>query len=199
MKILSHQFKVPGFFGDNDWHTINLESSASLSVISPFAVLIGVTTTIPSVYGSCTKIKSNYLWRHSFTSTYSDHWSNSSYGSNGSTAVTSLGVGVTNTSTYYDVCTDQVVSEGYITSSTDGRTVSNLYKIRFYSYNNWYFNTDASIVYPTNAADRAIAVKFAANYEADLPTDAYTVSGNIITWNDSSVVRILYGKQCTPY
>lgn len=35
MKILSHQFKVPDFFGDSNWHTINLESSATLSRINP--------------------------------------------------------------------------------------------------------------------------------------------------------------------
>ena len=194
MKIPQSRFRVPQFYGDDNWHIANVHNY-QLSISNPKAVIIGVSTELPT---EGIKLKSNYLWRYSFNSASSTNWYSSSAGSNGNTAITALNVGITSTSTDYKIAHGEVVESGYITTGSQGLTKTQLSTIRFYTYNNWYFTPSVSV--PSNSANRAIVIKFLAEYEADLPSDMYTISGNSVTWNTSHpVFTLLYGEECLVY
>ena len=191
MKIPQTRFRIPSFYGDNDWHIANLPDYP-LTIRDPNTVVIGVTT---SLHVPLTKLKSNYLWRYGFASSSSGRWYGTSTGSNGSTSIVDLNVGVTSTSNYYSA---GVIEEAFRTEGSSTLSKVSIDTMRFSSYTSWYFTPVQSST-PT-AANRAIVCKFVASYEADLPTDLYTISGTNITWNTSNPVYILlYGKDCIAY
>ena len=194
MKIPQSRFCVPQFYGDDNWHIANVHNYP-LSISNPKAVIIGVSTELPT---EGTKLKSNYLWRYGFAYADSKNWYSTSTGSNGNTEITSLGVGITSNSTNYNIAHGEVVESGYITTGSNGLTKTPLSTINFYRYNDWYFTPSVSV--PNNSSDRAIVIKFLAKYEADLPSDMYTISGNTVTWNTSHpVFTLLYGEECLAY
>lgn len=194
MKIPQLRFRVPQFYGDDNWHTASVHNYP-LSINNPKAVIIGVSTELPN---EGTKLKSNYLWRYGFSTANSTNWYSNSTGSNGDTSITALNVGITSTSTDYSIGRGEVVESGYITTGSNGLTKTALSTIRFYTYNDWYFTPSVSV--PSNSANRAIVIKFLAEYEADLPSDMYSISGTTVTWNTSHpVFTLLYGEESLAY
>ena len=201
MRIPQTRYKIPDFFKDDNWHTINIPEEIPLSRKDPFAVYIGETTRIADRWGTCTKLKSDWLWRYNFPNASSGsttyYSGSSSTGSNGSTYFNALGVGVSS-STWYDVGKDKnVVLEAYATSGATGQYKVSLTKIYFDYYYNINFNP--SVTTPSTSANRGVVVKFKSAYSADLPSAIYTITDNVITWIDSPILRLLKGIVCTPY
>lgn len=195
-RIPEFRYRSSLIFGDDNWHTVAELSQLDLSEENPNTFYVG-DTFIQPIYGAATKIKSDWLWRFGFASQSSGRYYSTSTGSNGSTAITSLNVGITSTSNYYAVGDDNVVEEAYRTEGTS-ITKEVISTIRFSSYTSWYF-TPVQTVTPASS-NRAVVCKFKATYEADLPSDLYTISGNTVTWNTTHPIYILlYGKKCTPY
>ncbi len=196
MRVPQTRYRIPDFFKDDNWHIINKTEDFPLSRKDPLSLYIGVTTVIPERYGVCTKLKSNWLWRYGFTSANSTNFWSTSTGSNGSIAPGNWGVNV-NAVTYYTIADGNTVSEGYITTGSSGNTRTTLQTINFSSYNDWYFSP--SITVPSSSSSRAIVCRFKATYEADLPTNMYTISNNVITWNNTPILLLLQGKEFIPY
>jgi hypothetical protein len=197
VKVLHTRYRVQDFFNDSSWHSVNMPSDLTISITSPFAILVGITTEVNTILGDFTKLQTNFLWRHTFNSANSTNFYSSSpaNGSNGSITIQNLNVGITTTD-YYTINSVGPIVEGYITTGTDGKTRTTLSQLRFASYNDWYFNEITS--YPSSASARAIACRFLANYVTDLPTTLYSLSGRTITWNTTSpLYTILYGQSCT--
>ena len=65
MKVPQIRYKIPTFYGNDNWHVVNREDE-DLSVKNPFAIYIGITTEVDPLFGAFTKLQSNWLWRHSF-------------------------------------------------------------------------------------------------------------------------------------
>ena len=194
-RIPEIRYKSSLIFGDNDWHHVAELGQLGLADHDPLTFYVG-DSELPLAIQSATSIKSNWLWRYGFASSSSGRYYGTSTGSNGSTNITALNVGVTSTSTYY-TAGSTVVEEAY---RTDGSTITKatVETIRFGSATSWYF-TPAQSTTP-DATNRAIVCKFVASYEADLPSDMYTISGRTITWNTTHPIYVLlYGKICTPY
>ena len=182
-------------FGDSDWYHVAEIDQLGLSIEDPNIFCVGYTT-LPVSVQSATSIKSNWLWRYGFASSSSGRYYGSSTGSNGSTSIVDLNVGVTSTSTYYTVGAG-VVEEAYRTEGSSVTKVA-LTSVRFSSYTSWYFSPVQSTT--PSAANRAIVCKFVSSYEEDLPSDLYTITGRSVVWNETHPIYILlYGKQCTPY
>ena len=197
MRVPQTRYRIPDFFKDDDWHIINIPDDFPLSRKNPFSVFIGDTTQIPSSFGTCTKIKSNWLWRYGFTSATATNFWSTSTGSNGSTAPGNWGVNVV-ANTWYGIFEGNTVSDGYVTSGSNGETRTKLQRIDFSSYNDWYFSPSIETI-PSSSSNRAIVCRFLATYNADLPTNMYSITNNVITWNDTPVLRLLRGFECTPY
>lgn len=197
MLIPDYRYRTSLVFGDSNWHSVAELEQLGLSEIDPFIFYIGQTTPSPIRYPSFTKIKAPWLWRYGFSSANSGDFRGSSIGSNNSTSIGNLGVGVLN-NTWYDILDGSTVCEGYITSGSDGSTRTQLTRVKFYSYNDWYF--EPSIMYPTTSTNRGIVIRFLASYVPDLPTDMYTISNGTVTWNTTHPIYILLqGKSCIPY
>ena len=194
MKIPDIRYRSSQIFGDTNWHRVLDLSQMDLSESNPIGFVVG-QQELPSIYSSVTKIKSPWLWRYGFNSYSSGRYYSTSTGSNGSTAITSLNVGVTSTTEYY-VVGGLIVEEAYRTEGSV--TKAAIETIRFGSYTSWYFTPSQSAT--PSAANRAIVCKFVANYEADLPDDMYTISGRNVIWNENHPIYILlYNKDVTPY
>ena len=204
-RIPEFRYRSSLIFGDDNWHTVAELSQLDLSEENPNTFYVG-DTFIQPIYGAATKIKSDWLWRFNFVSVSN---SGSSYtrfygtstGSNGSTSIVDLNVGITSTSNYYPVGDGNFVEEAYKTEMSNGVVTREIIStIRFGSYTSWYFTpTQTTSTNPTQA-NRAIVCKFKSTYEADLPSDLYTISGNTVTWNTTHPIYILlYGKKCIPY
>lgn len=199
MKIPDFRYRSSDIFGDDLFHSVCDLDNIHLSRKNPLAFHIGdalIKTASPVQY---TKIKSSWLWRYNFTSANSSRfYGSSSIGSNGTTSITSLNVGITSTSTYYSVGDSSAILEAYITSGSSTITSTKLESIRFSSYNNWYFTP--SITYPSSSSNRAIVCRFKEDYSADLPSDIYTISGSTVTWDiEHPVYKLLEGQECFPY
>lgn len=198
MKVPQTRYKIPTFYGDDNWHVVNREDE-DLSIANPLGIYIGITTEVSPSLGAFTKLQSNWCWRHNFASRTNNRFYSTSEGSNGSTAYTSLGVGITSTSTYYSVTPGAVVEYAYLTAA-NGSSGTNITKmtissIRFSSYNSIYF--EPTINYYPYTAQSAIVCKFKAQYIADLPTGLYTINDRTITWNTEHPTYILlYGQEC---
>ncbi len=196
MKIPDIRYRSSQIFGDTNWHRVLDLSQMGLSEFNPNILVVG-QAELPLSISSATKIKSVWLWRYGFVSANSTNYWSTSTGSNGSTSPSNWGVNVS-TSPYYTVVEGNTVSDGYVTSGSNGKTAIKLESIRFSSANDWYFSPSVPSV-PTNAY-RAIVCRFLAAYEADLPSDMYTISGRNITWNqDHPVYTLLVGKEVIPY
>lgn len=197
MKVPIQRFRVPDFYGDSLWHSTT-DPDYVLSIKNPFILRVGIDTVVPDSFGSFTKLRSIWLWRHSFSSANSSNfWSSSdANGSNGSAAIGSLGVGVSN-NTWYDVSEDSnIIREAYITTGSNASIVKySLSRINFSSSNDWYFEPSIPS-YPSTFSNRAIVARFKQDYIADLPTAMYSVSGRTITWKTNNPVYILlYGQE----
>lgn len=198
MKVPQIRYNIPEFYGDANWHVVN-RLDEDLSTKNPLGIFIGITTEVPSALGAFTKLQSNWCWRHNFSGITYNRFYSTSEGSNGSTAYTSLGVGITSTSTYYSVAPGSVVEYAYLTAA-NGSSGTNITKraissIRFSSYNSLYF--EPTIDYYPYTAQSAIVCKFKAQYIADLPTGLYIINNRTITWNTSHPTYILlYGQEC---
>lgn len=199
MKVPQYRYKSQLFFGDSSWHVYNRQEESPLSRLNPLVFHIGDTQINPALGTSFTKIKAPWLWRYNFNSANtSNYWGSSSIGSNGTTAVSSLGVNVTS-GTYYTVGEGNTVEEAYITSGSTNISSVDIVTINFSSYNDWYFTTPTTITVPSSSFNRAIVARFKATYIPDLP-DMYTISGNDVTWNTSHpIYKLLEGQECTPY
>lgn len=198
MKVPQIRYNIPNFYGDSNWHVVN-RNDEDLSITNPLGIYIGITTEINPSLGVFTKLQSNWCWRHSFSSLTYNRFYSTSEGSNGSTAYTSLGVGITSTSTYYNVTPGAVVEYAYLTAANDSSgtniTKRAILSIRFSSYNSIYF--EPTVDYVPSGALSAIICKFKAQYIADLPTGLYTINNRTITWNTSHPTYILlYGQEC---
>ena len=198
MKVPQIRYRIPTFYGDDNWHVVNRDDE-DLSLTNPLGIYIGITTEVIPSLGAFTKLQSNWCWRHNFNGITYNRFYSTSEGSNGSTAYTSLGVGITSTSTYYSVSPGAIVEYAYLTAA-NGSSGTNITKrsissIRFSSYNSIYF--DPTIDYYPTTAQSAIVCKFKAQYIADLPTGLYTINDRTITWNTSHPTYILlYGQEC---
>lgn len=206
MKIPEYRYKSSLIFGDNNWHTVAELSQLDLSEENPNNFYVG-DTFIQPVYGAATKIKSEWLWRYGFASvsnsgsTYT-RFHGTSTGSNGSTKVTDLQIeGISSTSNYYSVGSGNSIEEAYNTELSSGTTIkSTTSSIRFSDYNSFYFKPSQSSSANPTSANRAIVCRFRDNYEADLPSDLYTISGNTVIWTTTHPIYILlYGQKVTPY
>lgn len=187
MKCKIPYYKSNQIFGDDLFHRIVL-SDYKLSTVHPDALIIGVTTTLPS-QGST--LKSEWLWRYNFSSaTYDNFWSSaSSYGANGSSFPTGIQQNVN-----YNAGGD-TISGVYVTSGWSDITKFKSQFIRMRSYNDWYFTSMSS--YPSDYTKRAIIISFTDGRQFDLPADLYTISGNSITWNmNHALMPLLQGAYC---
>lgn len=194
-RIPEFRYRSSLIFGDSNWRHIAELNQLGLSKSNPLSFCIG-DIVIPSIFESPTKLKSNWLWRYNFNSANSSNYWSSYYGSNGSSTPTTWGVGV-GTSSYYSVGEGNTVSEGYVTSGNPTGKLT-LQTIRFSSYDDWYFTP--SVYVPSSVFMRAIACRFLALYEADLPSDMYTISNRTVTWNvNHPIYLLLNGKECYPY
>lgn len=197
MLIPEFRYRTSLVFGDSDWHSVAELGQLGLSEIDPLIFYIGQTTPSPIRYSSFTKIKAPWLWRYGFNSANAGDFYGTSTGSNNSTAIGSLGVNVTN-NTWYNVLEGTTVCEGYITSGSDGSVRTPLTRVKFYSYNDWYF--EPSITYPTTSTNRGMTIRFLANYVPDLPSNMYSISNGVVTWNTTHPIYILLqGQPCIPY
>ena len=170
MKIPEYRYKSSLIFGDSNWHDVAELSQLDLSREDPNTFYVG-DTFIQPIYGTVTKIKSDWLWRFNFVSVSN---SGSSYtrfygtstGSNGSTSIVDLNVGITSTSNYYPVGDDNFVEEAYKTEMSNGVVTRKIIStIRFGSYTSWYFTPTQTISTNPTQANRAIVCKFKATYE----------------------------------
>lgn len=198
MRIPDFRYRSSDIFGDDLFHSVCDLDNIQLSRKNPLAFHIGdalIKTASPVQY---TKIKSSWLWRYNFPSANNSNFWGGSSGSNGTTSITSLNVGITSTNTYYSVGSSSAILEAYITSGSSTITSTKLTSIRFSSYNDWYFTP--SITYPSSSSNRAIVCRFKEDYSADLPSDIYTISGNTVTWDiEHPVYKLLEGQECFPY
>ena len=200
MKVPHVRYKVIDFYGNEDWHTVNYKREEyPISTETPFPVIIGETTQINSiVYGeNCTKIKSNWFWRYNFNSAnYSNYWGSSSIGCNGTTYVSDLGLGISN-STWYSIGNSNTVVDAYVTSGSNGEYITKLSRVHFSGYHDYVF--EPSITYASAAANRGFVCLFKSYFVTDLPSNMYSIFNNTITWYDTPILRLLRGKLCTPY
>ena len=198
MKVPQTRYRIPTFYGDDNWHVVNRDDE-DLSITNPLGIYIGITTDVNPSLGAFTKLQSNWCWRHNFASLTYNRFYSTSEGSNGSTAYTSLGVGITSTSTYYSVTPGGVVEYAYLTAANNSSgtnvTKKAISSIRFSSYNSIYF--EPTVDYVPSTSRSAIVCKFKAQYIADLPTGLYTINDRAITWNTEHPTYILlYGQEC---
>ena len=194
MKVPQIRYKIPTFYGDDNWHVVNREDE-DLSITNPLGIYIGITTEISPSLGTFTKLQSNWIWRHTFSSRNSSNFwsSDSANGSNGSTNPQSMSLNIS--SGYNTVSPSTAITECYITSGSSSSTKTTISSISFSSYNDWYFTP--SITAPNLASNSAIVFKTAVTYIADLPTQIYSISNRTITWNLTHPVCILlYGQEC---
>ena len=194
MKVPQTRYKIPTFYGDDNWHIVNREDE-DLSITNPLGIYIGITTEVNPSLGAFTKLQSNWCWRHTFNSRNSSNFwsSDSANGSNGSTNPQSMGLDIS--SGYNTISSSNAITECYITSGSSSSTKATILSISFSSYNDWYFTP--SITAPNLASNSAIVFKTAVAYIADLPTQIYSINNRTITWNLTHPVCILlYGKEC---
>jgi hypothetical protein len=194
MKVPQTRYRIPTFYGDDNWHVVNRDDE-DLSVKNPLSIYIGVTTEVSPSLGSFTKLQSNWVWRHTFNSRNSSNFwsSDSANGSNGSTNPQSMGLNIS--SGYNTVSLSNAITECYITSGSSASTKFPVSTIQFSSYNDWYFTP--GITAPNLASNSAIVFKTAVIYIADLPTQMYSINNRTITWNLTHPVCILlYGQEC---
>ena len=194
MKVPQTRYKIPTFYGDDNWHIVNRDDE-DLSVKNPLGIYIGVTTEVSPLLGAFTKLQSNWVWRHTFNSRNSSNFwsSDSANGSNGSTNPQNMGLNIS--SGYNTVSSSNAITECYITSGSSSSTKATVSSISFSSYNDWYFTP--SITAPNLPSNSAIVFKTAAAYIADLPTQIYSINNKTITWNLTHPVCILlYGQEC---
>ena len=194
MKVPQTRYKIPTFYGDDNWHIVNREDE-DLSITNPLGIYIGITTEVNPSLGAFTKLQSNWCWRHTFNSRNSSNFwsSDSANGSNGSTNPQSMGLNIS--SGYNTISSSNAITECYITSGSSSSTKATILSISFSSYNDWYFTP--SITAPNLASNSAIVFKTAVAYIADLPTQIYSINNRTITWNLTHPVCILlYGKEC---
>ena len=197
MRVPQTRYRIPDFVKDDDWHIINKPEEFPLSRKDPTAVYVGETTQIHSRWGTCTKLKSNWLWRYGFPYASSSYYDgSSSTGSNGSTYFNSLGVGISSYS-WYTVNEGNTVQEAYVTSGNNGENITKISSILFQYY--YYVGFSPNITYPNSSTNRGVVIRFKANYETDLPSNMYSITNNVITWNDTPILRLLRGFECTPY
>lgn len=193
MKIPHFRYRCLEFFGNNNWHTYNLNPPLSLE--NPLSIKIGITTEVDPLLGAFTKLQSNWVWRHTFNNRNSSNFwsSDSANGSNGSTNPQSMGLNIS--SGYNQVGSSLSITECYITSGYGTPVKASVSSIQFSSYNDWYFKP--GITSPDVASNSAIVFKTAATYIADLPTQIYSINNRTITWNLTHPVCILlYGQEC---
>lgn len=194
-RIPEFRYISPEIFGDSEWHHVADVGQLNLSFRNPLAFHVG-DSTLSTLYTGATKIKSSWLWRYGFASGNGTNFWSTSTGSNGTTPPNSWGVGVTS-GTYYTISEGSTVSEGYVTSGSNGDQLVVMTSVNFSTYNDWYFSP--SVIAPS-AARRAIVCRFKADYIADLPVDMYSISENSVTWNTNHPVYfLLQGKECIPY
>ena len=212
MKVPQIRYKVPDYYGDDEYHIENTRRILSYENVMSFTVS-GSTFIPPVEFGNITKIQSNWLWRYGFTSisdtsTYTIYDENgtshtsyywyyyryygTSVGSNGNTPVTQLNLGINYSDRWYDVGEGKFITDAYqLNSSLVRSSISGSYMIRFADVSNIYIRSRPG--YPS-ANDRAIIVHFKEDYVADLPSDMYSISDNIITWNVTHpIYRLLNG------
>lgn len=194
MKVPQTRYRIPTFYGDDNWHIVNREDE-DLSITNPLGIYIGITTEVNPSLGAFTKLQSNWVWRHTFNSRNSSNFwsSDSANGSNGSTNPQSMGLNIS--SGYNTVSSSNAITECYITSGSSSSTKVTVSSISFSSYSDWYFTP--SITAPNLSSNSAIVFKTAATYTADLPTQIYSINDRTITWNLTHPVCILlYGQEC---
>ena len=120
----------------------------------------------------------------------------SSTGSNGNTNITALDVGISYSDRWYYIDTGYTVEECYYVSDTGTKVAPNY--VRFNDYTSWYMGRygNYSSAAASSAEARGIIVKFKKPYETDLPSDMYTISNHVITWNTAHpIYKLLYGTK----
>lgn len=213
MKVPRYSYRIPDYYGDSDWHIVNIETdNFPLSLKDPLIITVDDDFIFPSNWVGV-QIKSNYMWRYGFasitqssvypytnesgSSVYSYMYYNRHYGtsvgSNGDTSVIDLGLGVVNTNRYY-AANGNVISNIYAVNQS--LTRSSFSFIRFSAADSWWVgNTSGTTTYPSES-DRGIIVKFKNSYEANLPSDMYSTVNNKIVWNKSHpIYRLLKGLE----
>lgn len=211
MKVPRTSFKVPDYYGDNNWHVVNKDTDLSLSNPLEFKIS-GETFTMPSLWGNVSKLQSNWMWRYGFTSLYNSSTTSivDEYGSTHTTyyfyyyeyygtstgsntvPVTQLNVDINYSDRWYGVGQGYRITAAYqLNNSLSKSSLSGDYMIRFAGTGDWYVRSRPG--YP-EAANRSIIVKFTNDYIADLPSDMYSISGNLITWNTAHpIYRLMNG------